>query len=94
MNNFKNKLKNKTNNLFSYPKIKSKQLREKIDFKIREKAILATRARLAENHKTFEDFQDEQLEIIISDEERKIKDELKTKTVYAALALLGLNIFI
>lgn len=45
-----------------------------INLKIREKAIIATKARLVENHKTLDDFTDEDLEIIIADEERKIID--------------------
>ena len=47
-----------------------------------------------ENYKTFDDYSDEQLEIIIADEERKIVDDLKTKSLVVALAALGLNFFI
>lgn len=79
-------LKDKTNSVVGYPK-------EKIEEKIREKAITATRARLAERNKSFDDYSDEELEIIISDEERKIVDELKTKSLVVALAALGLNFF-
>ena len=61
---------------------KSVQLKELISLKIREKAIIiSTKARLVENHKTFDDFTDEELEIIIADEERKIIDDLKTKSL-------------
>ncbi|PLY07797.1 MAG: hypothetical protein C0625_04320 [Arcobacter sp.] len=79
---------------FNYPAIKSKELKDSIKRKIREKAILSTKARLAEHHKTFDDYTDDELEIIISDEERKIKDDLKTKSLVAALAILGLDFFI
>ena len=48
-----------------------------INLKIREKAIIATKARLIENSKNINDFSDEDLEIIIADEERKIVDDLK-----------------
>ena len=103
--NLKEKLKNNSNKLlniasenttkvFDYPKIKSVQIKEAISLKIREKAILATRARLIENHKTFDDYNDEELEIIIADQERKITDDLKTKSLAVALAALGLNFFI
>ena len=34
------------------------------------------------------------LEIIIADEERKIIDDLKTKSLVVALAALGLNFFV
>ena len=101
----KDKLKENSNKLlniasenatkaFDYPKIKSQQLKDAINLKIREKAILATKARLVENYKTFDDYSDEQLEIIIADEERKIVDDLKTKSLVVALAALGLNFFV
>ena len=80
-------VKSKSKELFDYPKIKS-------NLKIREKAIIATKARLVENHKTFDDFSDEDLEIIIADEERKIVDDLKTKSLVVALAALGINFFV
>lgn len=80
--------------VFDYPKIKSNKVKEAINLKIREKAILATKARLIENHKSFDDFSDEDLEVIIADEERKIVDDLKTKSLVVALAALGINFFI
>ena len=79
---------------FDYPSIKSKELKNGIKLKIREKAILSTKARLAENHKTFDDYSDEELEVIIANEESKIKDDLKTKSLVAALAILGLDFLI
>jgi hypothetical protein len=101
----KDKLKEKSNKLiniasenttkaFDYSKIKSQQLKDSINLKIREKAILSTKARLIENHKSFDDYSDEELEIIIADEERKIIDDLKTKSLVVALAALGLNFFV
>lgn len=101
----KNKLKENSNKLiniasenitkaFDYPSLKSKELKNGIKLKIREKAILSTKARLAEHHKTFDDYTDEELEIIIADEETKIKDDLKTKSLVAALAILGLDFLI
>jgi len=86
--------KENTTSAFDYPKIKSEQLKEAINAKVREKAVLATKARLVENHKTFDDYSDEELEIIIADEERKIVDDLKTKSLVVALAALGLNFFV
>ena len=73
---------------------KSKQLKDMINLKIREKAIIATKARLIENSKNINDFSDEDLEIIIADEERKIVDDLKTKSLEIALAALGINFFV
>ena len=105
MNNKLEKLKQKSDEMlnltkeqfgkgFDFAKIKSNTVKDKINFKIREKAILSTKARLAENHKTFNDFTDDELEIIIADEERKIIDDLKNKSLVAALAFLGLNFFV
>ena len=101
----KNTLKEKSTNLinitkktinktFSFTKIKSNILKDKINFKIRKKAIIATKARLAQIHKTFDNFSDEELEIIIADEERKIIDNLKTKSFIAVLAVLGLDFLV
>lgn len=92
--NLINITKEKINNTFSFTKIKSNILKDKVNFKIRKKAILATKARLAEIHKTFENFTDEELEIIIADEERKIIDDLKTKSFIAVLAILGLDFLV
>jgi len=89
-----NLTKEQFNKGFDFAKIKSDSVKEKINLKIREKAILATKARLIENHKTFDDFSDEELEVIIADEERKIIDDLKTKSLVASLAILGLDFLI
>lgn len=91
---FLNIAKENVSQAFDYPKIKSEKLKEAINLKIREKAILATKARLIENHKTLDDYSDDELEIIIADEERKIIDDLKTKSLVVALAALGLNFFV
>ncbi|MAD41382.1 MAG: hypothetical protein CL623_03220 [Arcobacter sp.] len=87
-------IKENANKAFDYPKLKSQKLKDAVNSKIREKAVLATKARLVENHKTFDDYSDEQLEVIIADEERKIIDDLKTKSLVVALAALGLNFFV
>ena len=79
---------------FDFGKIKSEELKNKIKLKIRKRAILATKARLIENHKTFDDYSDEELEVIIADEEAKIIDDLKSKSLVVALGLLGLDLFI
>ncbi|MDP8051727.1 hypothetical protein QJU23_04720 [Pasteurella atlantica] len=78
---------NSLSSMVNYPK-------EKIAKKIREKAIIATKARIAERNKTFDDYSDDELEIIIADEERKITEDLKSKSLVVALAALGLNIFV
>ena len=66
---------------------------QKIEEYFREKALIATKARLAENHLKIEDFTKEELETIIEEEERKIKDDLKTKFLGSALAIaIGIDI--
>ncbi len=92
------KLKEKSVDVFNrgldFTKVKSEKLREKINLKIRERAIIATKARVAENGKKCEDFNDEELEVIIYDEEQKIIDNLKSKSLIALLALLGLDFLV
>lgn len=61
--------------------------------RIRIKAIQKTKARLAIHHQTLEDYTEEELEIIIEDEERKIISQLKTTSLLAALSLLGISLF-
>ncbi|MDD3495183.1 MAG: hypothetical protein PHU11_04760 [Dysgonamonadaceae bacterium] len=43
-------------------------------------------------HKSFDDYNDEELEIMLSEEKRKIVDSLKTKSLLAVLALLGISL--
>lgn len=68
-------------------------VQQRVAKKIRQKAIQQTQARLAVHHQTFADYQEEELEIIIEDEERKIIDSLKTKSILAILSLLGISLF-
>ncbi|WP_456403995.1 hypothetical protein [Hydrogenimonas sp.] len=65
--------------------------RRKLRLKLREKAIMRTRARLIENRVDIDDLSDEELEVIIRDEEDKLLDEYKTKGLIALLALLGIS---
>lgn len=70
-----------------------KPVQKAVADKIRAKAIQRTKARLAIYHQTLEDYSDDELEIIIEDEERKIIDSLKTKSLIAVLSLLGISLF-
>ncbi len=92
--NLKQIIKDNANKAFDYPKLKSDKLKDAVNSKIRENAVLATRARLAQMHKTFDDYSDEEIEIIVADEERKIIDDLKTKSLVVALTALGLNFLV
>lgn len=68
-----------------------KKSKERLQLKLREKAIMRTRARLIENRVDIEELSDEELEVIIRDEEDKLLDEYKTKGLIALLALLGIS---
>ena len=67
--------------------------REKFYRKVREKALLRTRARLIESGVDIRTLSDEDLEVIIADEEDKLIGEYKTKGLLALLAMLGLSWF-
>ena len=69
------------------------ELKDKVYKKLREKAILRTKARLAENGIDINNLSKEDLEIIIKDEEDKIMDDLKSKSILGLAALLGISLF-
>jgi len=66
---------------------------DKFREKLREKAISRARTRIVVAGRRPEDFSEEDLEIVVREEEDKIKGELKEKSLFAALALLGFNFF-
>ncbi|WP_201353434.1 hypothetical protein [Hydrogenimonas urashimensis] len=70
-----------------------RKTKEKFYLRLREKAIMRTRARLVENRVDIDTLSDEELEIIIADEEDKLVGEYKTKGLVALLALLGISWF-
>jgi hypothetical protein len=76
-----------------YEKIRHlpERTKEKIYLKLREKALLRTRARLVENRVDIDSLSDEELEIIIADEEDKLIGEYKSRGLIALLALLGIS---
>ncbi len=59
--------------------------------KIRERAITQAKARIALSERNFEDFTENELEIIVQDEEEKVKGSLKQSAVVAVLIVLGLS---
>ena len=67
--------------------------REKFYLRLRQKALLRTRARLVENRVDIDALSDEELEVIIADEEDKLIGEYKSKGLIALLALLGISWF-
>jgi hypothetical protein len=61
--------------------------------RLRERALIRTRARLVESGVDIEKLSDEELEVIIADEEDKLLGEYKNKGLIALLALLGISWF-
>jgi len=59
--------------------------------KIRERAITQAKARIALSEKDFDDFTENELEIVVQDEEEKVKRSLKQSAVVAVLIALGLS---
>lgn len=59
--------------------------------RIRERAITQAKARIALSERQFEDFSESELEVIVRDEEEKVKGSLKQSAVVAALIVLGLS---
>jgi len=72
---------------------KKDQLSQKIKQALREKALLRAKARLAENRVDINELSEEELEIIVKDEEDKLIDELKSKSILGLAALLGISLF-
>lgn len=57
---------------------------------LREKAIKRAETRIILAGRTVEDFSPQDLEIVVQEEEEKLKSDMKEKGVLAVLALLGL----
>ena len=64
---------------------------DKYRSKIRERAITQAKARIALSNRRLEDFTEEELEIVVRDEEDKVKSTLKQSGVVALLITLGLS---
>ena len=60
---------------------------------LREKAIKRAETRIIIAGRTPDDFTPEDLEIVVQEEEDKLKSEIKEKGLLAVLALFGLSIF-
>ena len=61
---------------------------------IRDKAISRARTRIVIAGRNPDEFSESDLEIVVKEEEDKLQGELKEKSLFAALALLGFNFFI
>ena len=69
-----------------------KKLKTKIDKRVLEMAIENAKAELAKRGREISDVSEKQLEIIVNNEEKKIRDSFKNRSITALLAVLGLQI--
>ena len=60
---------------------------------IRDKAIARAKTRIILAGRTPEEFKPEDLEVVVQEEEEKIKSAIKEKGLLAVLALLGISWF-
>ncbi|MEA3521735.1 MAG: hypothetical protein U9R50_02040 [Campylobacterota bacterium] len=67
--------------------------REKIRLNIRARAIENAKVTIILAQKDINTFSEEDLEIIIADEERKIIDKMKSMSVMGILAFFGISLF-
>jgi len=67
------------------------RLKERVDIRIREKAIARAKTRIYLHGKTPDDYAPEILETIVKEEEDKLKSELKDRSIIVLLAALGLS---
>ena len=64
---------------------------DKYRSKIRERAIIQAKKRIALSDKKINDFTQDELEVLVLDEEEKLKRALRQSGVVALLITLGLN---
>ncbi len=67
--------------------------REKVRISIRTRAIENAKVTIILAQKDINTFSEEDLEIIIADEERKIIDKMKSMSVMGILAFFGISLF-
>ncbi len=68
-------------------------LGDKIRLKIRERAIENAKITILLAQRDINTFSEEELEIIIADEERKVIDKIKSMSFFAILAFFGISLF-
>ena len=69
-----------------------RRLKRKMDERILEMAIENAKAELAKRGRDISDVSERQLEIIVNNEETKIRDSFKNRSIGALLSVLGLQI--
>ena len=72
---------------------KKERIINKQRMRIREKAIGNAKALIALQGKNIEDYDKDQLEIIVQKEEEKIIQRLKNSVLYGVLVVLGVGYF-
>ncbi len=70
-----------------------RRLKNSLRTKIRKRAIEQAKVTIILAQKDINTFSEEELEIIIADEERKIHDKIKSMTLMGVLAFLGISLF-
>ncbi len=68
-------------------------IQESIRLKIRKRAIENAKVTITLAQKDINTFSEDELEIIIADEERKVIDKIKSMSVMGILAFFGISIF-
>ena len=71
----------------------AEELKDKINKVIREKALLRVKARLAQHGIDISTLTGDELEVLIKDEEDKIWDDYKSKSILGLAALLGISLW-
>ena len=75
------------------PKSRLESLMIKYSEVIRERAISQAKAKIAYNQKEVSDFTHEQLEIIVAEEEKQIKEKIRKSIFLSFLAFFGIASF-
>ena len=60
---------------------------------VREKAIERVKKELKFRQKQMSDFTDDEMETLLAEEEREVEKKYKFNSLYALLAILGINAF-
>ena len=60
---------------------------------VREKAIQRVQKELKLRQKDMSDFTDDEMETLLAEEEREVEKKYKFNSLYAMLAILGINVF-
>ena len=71
----------------------TEKIKQKVNNKIRNRALLKVKSQLAEKHLTIEEFSEEELEILLAEQETQIKNKLKLTGLGLMLIALGLRPF-